>query len=477
MRRLRLSKKRVTEYGCGYGNKGFTLVEVLIAVVIMAIVAIPLLHAFSTTANTSAKAKFKMIATNAAENIMEDVKNLTIEEITAKYGTPTMIDGECPDPASGAFPTGVAYKFDITSSDSNYAAYGEDLKAALKDGKYNAELVIDPSYYPNINSVNLSDFDVMSGESAAIYTHTEEIDRQAYKKYADLYKQYHASASDSDVANAEQKFKAELKREIRIDIEKKGEMTDSDGNIIDKVEVKVTTSYYLDNNRLPDDSDDMVNKGQETQKLVSRKIFSNALSGIKLNSVFVLYNPRYVNAKDCGDIIIVHNRDSVETNLYVVAQDVMTHGTEWEAYRKSTTGGLNLHIYEDEIEDSLNPGTNKQPITLYTNLHDPKIEDYYKKGTTVVPIQCFVTVGTKFQDPEGSTDIFNNVVFNRLKNKKGTFESEDLTKSLNTRDVDGKFLDTSKIEDKIYSVRVTVTKDTGADEWPVSVTLTGTTTE
>ncbi len=470
MRQLRQSDKRVTEYGCRFGNKGFTLVEVLIAVVIMAIVAIPLLHAFSTTANTSAKAKFKMIATNAAENIMEDVKNLTIEEITDKYGTPTMIDGGCPDPESGAKPVGVAYEFNITSSDANYASYGQDLKDALKDGKYNAKLVIDPSYYPNINSINLSDFDVMSGESSAIYTHTEEIDRQAYKKYADLYKQYHASASESDVANAEAKFKAELKREIRIDIEKKGEMTDGDGNTIDKVEVKVTTSYYLDNNRLPDDSDDLVNKGQETQKLVSRKIFSNASSGVKLNSVFVLYNPRYVNAKECGDIIIVHNRDSVKTNLYVVAQDVMTHGSEWEAYRKSTTGGLNLHIYEDEVDG-------EQPITLYTNLHDPKIEDYYKKGTAVIPIQCFVTVGSKFQDPEGSTDIFNNVVFNRLKNKKGTFESEDITKSLNTRDVDGKFLDTSKVEDKIYSVSVTVTKDTGADEWPVSVTLTGTTTE
>lgn len=466
MRQLRQSKKRVTEYGCGYSNKGFTLVEVLIAVVIMAIVAIPLLHAFSTTANTSAKAKYKMIATNAAENIMEDVKNLTIEEITAKYGTPTMVNGGCPD-ETGVYPTGVAYKYSITSED---ATYGKDLNAALKDGKYSAELVIDPSYYPNINSINMSDFDVMSGESAAIYTHTEDIDKQAYKKYATLYKQYHTSATDSDVANAEKKFAEELKREIRIDIEKKGEMTDSEGNTIDKVEVKVTTSYYLDNNRLPDNTDDIVNKGQETQKLVSRKIFNNGSSGIKLNSVFVLYNPRYVNAKDCGDIIIVHNRDSVKTNLYVVAQDVMTHGTEWEAYRKSTTGGLNLHIYEDEVDG-------KQPITLYTNLHDPKVEDYYRKGTAVIPIQCFVTVGSKFQDPEGSTDIFNSVVYNRLKNKKGTFESEDITKSLNTRNVDGKCLDTSEVEDKIYSVRVTVTKDTGSDDWPVSVTLTGTTTE
>ena len=73
MRHLRQSDKRVTEYGCRFGNKGFTLVEVLIAVVIMAIVAIPLLHAFSTTANTSAKAKFKMIATNAADATKMDM--------------------------------------------------------------------------------------------------------------------------------------------------------------------------------------------------------------------------------------------------------------------------------------------------------------------------------------------------------------------------------------------------------------------
>ncbi len=466
MRKVENRDTALTEYKHLSCDRGFTLVEVLIAVVIMAIVAIPLLHAFSSTAQTSAKAKYKMMATNAAENIMEDVKNLTIDEISDKYGTPTMVNGGCPD-ETGVYPTGVAYKYSITAEDSTY---GKDLNAALKDGKYSAELVIDPSYYPNINSVNMSDFDVMSSESAAIYTNTEEIDRQAYKKYVTLYKQYHSSANDSEVAAAELKLKNELKREIRIDIEKKGETTDADGNVIDQVEVKATVSYYLDNNRLPDNSADLIDKEQETQKIVSRKIFNNATSGVKLNSVFVLYNPRYVNAKDSGDIIIVHNRDSIETNLYVVAQDVSTHGGQWENYRKASTGSLNLHIYEDPLANG------EEPITLYTNLHDPKIEDYYKKGTAVVPIQCYVTLGTKFQDPEGSLDKFNHAVFTRLKNKKGSFENEDITKKLNTRDVDGKYLDTSKIEDKIYKVSVTVTK-TGADEWPVSVTLNGTITE
>ena len=48
-------------------NQGFTLLELLVAIVVLCIVSIPLLHAFVTTAKTNGKAKIMMHATDAAE--------------------------------------------------------------------------------------------------------------------------------------------------------------------------------------------------------------------------------------------------------------------------------------------------------------------------------------------------------------------------------------------------------------------------
>ena len=60
-------------------NKGFTLVEVLIAMTILAIIVAPLLHAFVTASRTNAKAKQLMKATTLAQNVMEELKERYIK--------------------------------------------------------------------------------------------------------------------------------------------------------------------------------------------------------------------------------------------------------------------------------------------------------------------------------------------------------------------------------------------------------------
>ncbi len=58
----------------GNSNRGFTLVEVLVAVVILAVVVVPLLNSFYTASRTNAKAKKLMDATTAAQNVFEELK-------------------------------------------------------------------------------------------------------------------------------------------------------------------------------------------------------------------------------------------------------------------------------------------------------------------------------------------------------------------------------------------------------------------
>ena len=60
-------------------NSGFSLLEVLIAMVILCLVSIPLLHSFVTTARTNSRAKIMMRATDCAENIMESIEYRSVE--------------------------------------------------------------------------------------------------------------------------------------------------------------------------------------------------------------------------------------------------------------------------------------------------------------------------------------------------------------------------------------------------------------
>ena len=55
-------------------NRGFTLLELIVAVAILAVIIAPLLHSFLTSANATRKARATDMATNAVTNLIEEVK-------------------------------------------------------------------------------------------------------------------------------------------------------------------------------------------------------------------------------------------------------------------------------------------------------------------------------------------------------------------------------------------------------------------
>ena len=64
-------------------DAGFSLVELLIAVIILAIIVVPMLHGFVTSARMNGKAKQVQRATTVAQDIMEGLKAYDIEELQA----------------------------------------------------------------------------------------------------------------------------------------------------------------------------------------------------------------------------------------------------------------------------------------------------------------------------------------------------------------------------------------------------------
>ena len=81
-------------------NEGFSLIELLIAIVILSIIVVPLLHSFVTSARTNAKSRNTMHATAIAEDVMEQFEAHTLEEMSLWMWTETaqqkMVSGNIP---------------------------------------------------------------------------------------------------------------------------------------------------------------------------------------------------------------------------------------------------------------------------------------------------------------------------------------------------------------------------------------------
>ena len=62
-------------------NQGFSLIELLVAVVILAVVVVPLLHGFLSSYRVNSKSKSVLRATTLAQNEMETFEKEKIEDL------------------------------------------------------------------------------------------------------------------------------------------------------------------------------------------------------------------------------------------------------------------------------------------------------------------------------------------------------------------------------------------------------------
>lgn len=72
-------------------NKGFTLVELLVCVAILAIISVPLLNSFFVAGKTNEKAKEIQRTTTLAQNIMETVKGQNLSQLKILFGSSNLI--------------------------------------------------------------------------------------------------------------------------------------------------------------------------------------------------------------------------------------------------------------------------------------------------------------------------------------------------------------------------------------------------
>lgn len=137
-------------------NKGFTLVEVIITVAILALVVAPFLSSFLVAGNTNASAKRKQEATDLGQLLAEefDAKDINMILSEGQYGTPERFEVE--DEDTGEMANG--YKFNI----------GSDYLPASYSNSFRAVVTLQPSKH-DINNVGTPVVNGSSTDNMAVY--------------------------------------------------------------------------------------------------------------------------------------------------------------------------------------------------------------------------------------------------------------------------------------------------------------------
>ena len=323
-------------------NEGFSLVELLIAIVILAIIVVPLLHSFVTSARTNAKARNTMRATAIAEDVMENFEAYSLGELEKSYkaqgftvqgsdGTGVDADGD------GTIDPGTAGEWLFSGS------LAED---SVTSGQYDVVIRLNPSGYhqtdlKGINDKQLVDLQNLSGTTNAVYQENGGEALEAYYYFAKTVLGKTASElKDDTVASAAvMAVVPYVTKTVTIDINSSHVSVDLGYGDMEVPTYLVTAStrYQYDdgtktgsypqhgsnhvifsNEKDVKEQADTIKKtwGTDPAKATDSRVESKLA-----NIVFCIY-PRYESAvvNKAADQVIVHNPKNVSTNFFLVRQ-------------------------------------------------------------------------------------------------------------------------------------------------------------
>lgn len=281
-------------------HKGFSLVEVIIAMVVLAIIAVPICHAFVTAARTNAKARKQASANAVAENVMEGINAYSYEELVRQFAeVPVgefLIAENCDaksvvsgwtNPEGTIAGNTMVYQICGVEED----VYTFDIKVTVDASTYIAGAGEEAGFNDQ--------------ELAVITNYNPEKDYMFAQEKEDEILAYQALAARSGAQNASD-FEGKVKRTICITLEKEEDP--------DTVFVTNTITYeYVGAEGWLTGSDAIYTKTYGTHQYIGEELLRNA---------YICYIPNYASrmATPTMDEIVIENADNVEANIFLIKQ-------------------------------------------------------------------------------------------------------------------------------------------------------------
>lgn len=369
-------------------NAGFSLVELLIAVVILAIIVIPLLHLFISSTRVNVKSRKTLRATTVAQDIMEGLKAYNIDELKTQFNDPEegfyvindkLIKGNIREEASlededgSGDPDEGLYCFSM----SNVSMQGSKYDALITvDGRgYMAPLAgtSDPSAHDQeLNSSGIAKIGSIKKNVDGVYSEgikhynyidlKEECTPEEYESNESLKYRKEIQKVGLDKIWNRHKIEFEARGLTRkdltyrnlnvskyytVDIKDSGSV-DKDGNVIADVETTVELEYST---------------GYVSGTVEAKKDYTDFSSG----NFYFLYYPLY-NAGD--ESITVNNPDHLPFCMYIIKQ------IDSKTPDKMTDAQLTLAEKNYYVEVEVVGGDNDK-IQIRTNLGWNLVNEQY----------------------------------------------------------------------------------------------------
>ena len=375
-------------------NKGFTLLEVLLAVVLLSIVVVPFLHVFVSASTVNMKARQIMRATTVAQNAMEELKATNVGNFTRSiYGVSLDEKGEALSTglngmqydAEGAFEaeqvsdtsesgTVVSYrtasvpsllvKYD--SEEVDKAVASEFRGQAAVDGVSNyyyviPDATIETSEYDllvhlkSIKSVDNAQIISMNDSNCAYYAEaSEDNSSRLAMQAADTFAMRHMNYSDEIMTASD--FLSVMSKTVTIDIARDGETGLTTVNL--EYDFDCGSGYT-----------------EETDRHYSERtsIFNDYTDEKGLSAIYLYYYPLYNLGGTGRDKIVINNPDGTDVDVYLICMQ----GSDFSAlnemqYRAS------VYVNGGETEDT----------RILSNRSDEMVWNRFKDGfSATYPIE------------------------------------------------------------------------------------------
>lgn len=261
----------------GKQNKGFTLIEVLVAMTILSIVVVPMLHAFVTSARTNAKAKSLLGANALSQSIMEELKAGDLDTVAAGY---TAYNGEDEE---------------ITYEPEKDSYILKKTGVASGSNEYDVKLLLNKNASSGTRS--LANIYSMDRDDCGYFVQVDNMDAKAAANFKIKNDTYVFNAVAQKTAS---EFEAMMNRTITVTLKDNGTVQSAE----------VSYAYQIPEGYTPTE-DCKYAEGEE--------IYNNIVTKKALKAVYLFYFPRYGNGIDT---IRIDNQADLEIPVFIVKMDM-----------------------------------------------------------------------------------------------------------------------------------------------------------
>ena len=318
-------------------NKGFSLVEIIVAIAILAVIVLPLLNAFVTSSKLNARSKDKLMAVETAKNIMEEMRGYKLNEI-AKLAE------------SSAFSNDDFKELDYDSHNNFVLAAEKSLRPNLTTGKYEFYPKKNGKYYYYLQNIMQDDYAV----NALITVSTSSISTGNISKLTPIDTKKDIlidnTTTAKDVVDAV-KSDAAIPPSIASTVQESNIRRETYITVGDSGNSNVHTEFkYFTGNRPLNIINDI-------------KTESNDAPKDELRSVYLFFEPWIHSTME--EKIVVKNPFNKKFNLYIVKQE---------------TNSLDNSRAAIEIKDGNVNTTDKSAVKIFTNMPESSFTYGYTRN-------------------------------------------------------------------------------------------------